>query len=72
MIHAPDSHPLPHASSFDPWRELPVRPPEEHNELAVEVERRVRQVEAHVRARPIATVAIAALAGFILGRILRD
>ena len=44
----------------------------DQGDLAKEVERRVRQVEAHVRARPIAIVAIAAFTGFVIGRILRD
>lgn len=42
------------------------------NPFAEQVERRVRQIEAHVRARPIMIVGLAALGGFILGRMLRD
>ncbi len=51
--------------------QLPALMPDQ-GELATEVERRVRQVEAHVRARPLAIVAVAAVTGFIIGRMLRD
>ena len=60
---------LPAGTPFDPAHALPAGV---NGELAEQVERRVRQVEAHVRARPFVTIAIAALTGFVLGRILRD
>jgi hypothetical protein len=44
----------------------------EDNDWHYEVERRVRRVEAQVRARPITIVGAAMLAGFIVGRMLRD
>jgi hypothetical protein len=56
---------------FDPMRELPPAMVED-NDWHYEVERRVRRVEAQVRARPITIVGAAMLAGFIVGRMLRD
>jgi hypothetical protein len=66
------SHELPSARRFDPSRELPLPQPQDPFGIEHEVERRVRKVEAHVRARPFATVAMALVAGFIVGRVLRD
>ena len=60
---------LPPAGTFDPSHALPAAG--SGNDLQDEVERRVRQVETHVRARPFMTVAAALFAGFLVGRILR-
>ncbi|MEO5509826.1 MAG: hypothetical protein ABIV28_02630 [Longimicrobiales bacterium] len=63
---------LPRPRRFDPTRELPIPQPRESLQLEDQVEHHVRKVEAHVRARPLITVALALTAGFLLGRVLRD
>jgi hypothetical protein len=63
----------PPARRFDPTRELPLpQPDEDRLGLEHQVERHVRKVEAHVRARPFVSVAMAVAAGFLVGRLFRD
>jgi hypothetical protein len=62
----------PQPRRFDPTRELPIPQPRDPSELEDKVERHVRKVEAHVRARPFMTVALALTAGFLIGRVIRD
>jgi hypothetical protein len=63
---------MPHTRRFDPTRELPIPQPRDAMPFEDKVEHHVRKVEAHVRARPFVTVALALTAGFLLGRVLRD
>jgi hypothetical protein len=66
-----DTNALPAQPAFDPMRELPPAPLH-GTDWQYEVESRVRKVEARIRARPITTIGAAVLAGFVLGRIVRD
>jgi hypothetical protein len=57
---------------FDPERELPLPESAGHEDMQDQVQHYVRRVEAHVRERPLTSIAIAAGAGFLLARVLRD
>lgn len=49
-----------------------VARPDSRRDMEVLVERQVRKVAAHVRARPLTTVALALFAAYFTGRLFRD